>query len=97
MLRPGGYLYCTVAGSQRINQQLDANKQAELEREGALTLGANDAGASYSTQILPSWDIFQTRAQVEKSFGSVFDLLHYTRSSDALDALVLRKPRALLH
>jgi SAM-dependent methyltransferase len=97
VLRPGGYLYCSVAGSYHINRQLDANKQAELEREGALTLGANDEGASYSTQILPSWDVFQTREQVQESFGSVFELLHYTRSSDTLDALVLRKPGALLH
>ena len=60
-----------------------------LAREGSLTLDAADERASYSTQVMGSWDVFQTREQVLKSFGAVFEVKDYRPGT--LDLLALRK------
>ncbi len=41
------------------------------------------------TQLMGSWDVFQTREQVLKSFGAVFEVKDYLPGD--LDLLVLRK------
>lgn len=91
VLRPGGYLLCTVTGSAYVAEQLNAQKQEELSRTGGVVLDANDTGASYSSQVLGSWDIFQTRDEVRRIFSSVFDILEYTKKPFGQDILVLRK------
>jgi len=93
VLRPGGYLLCTVHGDSVINSQLDDQGRAALKRDGKLTLDAKNPQASYSSQVLGSWDVFQTRDQVREVFGAGFELLCYTSHEAAAgqDTLVLRK------
>jgi hypothetical protein len=55
-------------------------------------LNADDPGVSYATKAAGSWDIFQTREEVRRSFGSVFEVLSYNASETAQDTLVLRRP-----
>ena len=91
ILRPGGYFLCTVAGAHHIDIQLSPELQQRLQREGHVTLAPQDAGVSYATKAAGSWDVFQTREEVLDSFGSVFEVLHYSASESAQDNLVLRK------
>jgi SAM-dependent methyltransferase len=92
VLRPGGHLLCTVHG-KAYDDQLSADDHAQLTRDGAVTLDADNQRASYSSQILRSWDVFQTREKVRASFGSVFEILSYPDQpwTNAQDVLVLRK------
>ncbi|MGC2201977.1 MAG: tetratricopeptide repeat protein [Stellaceae bacterium] len=92
ILRPGGYLLCTVLGKNFVNSMLNEQDRARLERDGALTLDRSHPGASYSTQVLGSWDVFQTREQVRAAFGAGFEILCYTATPAAAgqDTLVLR-------
>jgi SAM-dependent methyltransferase len=92
ILRPGGYFLCTVAGAHHIGIQLSAELRERLEREGHVTLNADDPGVSYATKAAGSWDVFQTREEVRRSFGSVFEVLSYNASETAQDTLVLRRP-----
>jgi SAM-dependent methyltransferase len=93
VLRPGGYLLCTVHGDSFVYSQLNEQDRAELERAGALTLDRNHPRASYSTHVLGSWDVFQTREQVRAAVGSGFEILCYTATPAAVnlvqDTLVL--------
>ncbi|MGB5633079.1 MAG: hypothetical protein WBM86_09920, partial [Waterburya sp.] len=58
--------------------------------EGSLTLTSDDSQATYSTRVGGSaWDVFQTRAEVIKVFGSFFQILDYIPGVQ--DFLVLRK------
>jgi SAM-dependent methyltransferase len=91
ILRPGGYFLCTVAGAHHIGIQLSPELKGRLRSEGHVTLGPDDAGVSYATKAARSWDVFQTREEVLRSFGSVFEVLHYSASENAQDNLVLRK------
>ena len=61
------------------------------EGKGHVTLAPEDPGVSYATKAAGSWDVFQTREEVLRSFGSVFEVLHYSASESAQDNLVLRK------
>lgn len=92
VLRPGGILMCTVHG-KAYDDQLSAEDHARLGREGAVTLDADNPRASYSSQVLRSWDVFQTRDEVRASFDSVFEILSYPEQpwANAQDVLVLRK------
>jgi SAM-dependent methyltransferase len=92
VLRPGGILMCTVHG-KAYDDQLSADDHARLSRDGAVTLDADNPRASYSSQVLRSWDVFQTREEVRASFGSVFEILSYPDQpwANAQDVLVLRK------
>ncbi len=83
VLRPGGCLLATVHGDFEINSQLDNGDRAQLRRTGALTLDARNPRASFSSQVLGSWDVFQTREQVRETFGEVFDILCYTTAGTA--------------
>jgi SAM-dependent methyltransferase len=93
VLRPGGYLLCTVLGSWCAHQRLSPQDQAKLARAGALTLDANHPRASYSTQVLGSWDVYQTRDQVREVFGAVFTILGHTDRAVGQDMLALHRPR----
>ena len=88
---PGGYFLCTVAGAHHIGIQLSQELKERLRSEGHVTLGSEDPGVSYATKAAGSWDVFQTREEVLRSFGSVFEVLHYSASESAQDNLVLRK------
>lgn len=92
ILRPGGYFLCTVAGAHHIRIQLSTELRRLLDREGHVTLNADDPGVSYATKAAGSWDVFQTREEVQRSFGSVFEVLSYSASETGQDTLVLRKP-----
>jgi SAM-dependent methyltransferase len=93
LLRPGGYLLCTVHGDSDVNSQLDDQDRAVLKRDGKLTLDAKNPRVSYSSHVLGSWDVFQTRDQVRETFSVGFELLSYTSREAAAgqDTLVLRK------
>jgi hypothetical protein len=76
-----------------VTYQLSAEDRAQLERDGALTFDRNHPRASYSTRLLGSWDVFQTRDQVRAVFGVGFDILCYTSEPavSGQQTLVLRK------
>ena len=93
VLVPGGYLLCTVHGDTYLKSQLNHEDRDRLERAGALTLDSTHPRASYSSQVLGSWDVFQTRDQVTAVFGEGFKILRYTTEPAAAgqDTLVLLK------
>jgi SAM-dependent methyltransferase len=91
ILRPGGYFLCTVAGSYHIEIQLSRELQHRLRNEGGVMLGPEDPGVSYATKEAGSWDVFQTREEVLRVFGSVFEVLDYSAKTSGQDHLVLRK------
>jgi SAM-dependent methyltransferase len=91
ILRPGGYFLCTVAGAHHIRIQLSPELRRQLDREGDVTLNADDPGVSHATKAAGSWDVFQTRKEVGRSFGSVFEVLSYSASDSGQDVLVLRR------
>ena len=92
LLRPGGYLLCTVLG-KRYDHQLNEQDQAKLRQHGAVTLDADNPRASYSSKVLQSWDVFQSRAEVRDTFSAFFELLRYTDEpfANGQDLLILRK------
>jgi ubiquinone/menaquinone biosynthesis C-methylase UbiE len=91
VLRPGGYLLCTTHG-ERFISWLSNEDQLTLQREGNLVLDAKSADAHYSTQVLGSWDIYQSPDEIRKAFGENLELLCYEREAVAgQDALILRK------
>jgi SAM-dependent methyltransferase len=71
VLRPGGYFLCTVHG-QNYAHQLSEQKHAKLAKHGAVTLDADNPRASYSSKVLRSWDVFQSRAEVHDNFSAVY-------------------------
>jgi SAM-dependent methyltransferase len=89
VLRPGGFLLATVLGRHHALQMLDGEDLSVLQKQGNLTLGAASAKASVSTQKIGSWDVFQTRSEVLKSFGAHFRVCDYLYGD--LDLLVLQK------
>jgi SAM-dependent methyltransferase len=93
VLRPQGYLFCTVMGSSYVHE-LTAQDRAKLAQTGALTLDSNHPRAHYSTQVLASWDVYQTREQVREAFGAVFRICDYSNVAVGQDMLVLRRDSA---
>jgi len=91
ILRPGGFLLCDVLGRYHQQRMLGKEDREQLRKQGHFTLTAKDPKASLSTQLIGSWDVFMTRAEVLKAFGSRFQVLDYIPST--LDLLVLQKPR----
>lgn len=89
VLRPGGFLMLSLLGRIHQLKMLNSEDQARLKQQGHLTLNADHPRASYSTQLIGSWDIFQTRGEILRAFGSVFEVLDYTPG--VLDLLLLRK------
>lgn len=89
VLRPGGYLVATVLGRHHQSRMLSTDDQVQLLKQGHLTLDAHDNNASLSTQLIGSWDVFQTRREVIEAFSACFEICDYIPRP--LDVLVLRK------
>jgi SAM-dependent methyltransferase len=91
VIRPGGFLMCTVLGRFHQERMLRKEDRDLLAKQGHFTLDAASAQASLSTRLIGSWDVFQTRAEVLRAFGSVFDVRDYLPAE--LDLLILQKQR----
>ena len=89
VLRPGGILVCNVIGRVLQEKMLEDQDMETLRKQGHLTIDADSPKASVSTQLIGSWDVFQTRNEVLKAFGSCFNVHDYLPRS--LDLLVLEK------
>ena len=91
ILRPGGIFICSVLGNFHTSILLNAEEKQELNQKGSFTLTSEDSQATYSTRVGGSaWDVFQTRSEVIRVFGSFFQILDYIPGGQ--DFLVLRKP-----
>jgi SAM-dependent methyltransferase len=91
ILRTNGYFICSVLGKNHQRLLLDANEANNLAINGNLTLSSEAISASLATKVGGSqWDVFQTRAEVIKNFGSIFQIIDYIPGGQ--DFLVLRKP-----
>jgi len=94
ILRPGGIFLCTVLGERYIESMLSPKDQEILAREGSFELGPDHERVSLSSKKTGQDDVFQTREQVLKSFGSVFTVLDYLeRGAKLQNLLVLRRPK----
>jgi SAM-dependent methyltransferase len=95
VLKPNGFLLCTVVGTSHIDAQLGANGRLIVQEKGEVTLAKDDPGVSLSTQAGGSnFDVFQRRDRVIEVFGSVLRLKDYipsSRSPIGQDLLVLQK------
>ncbi len=90
ILQPGGIFICSVLGQFHVSALLSSEEAKSLQTAGSYTLTSNDAQATYSTRIGGSaWDVFQTRAEIIKVFGSYFQIVDYIPGVQ--DFLVLRK------
>ena len=91
ILRPGGIFICSVLGQFHAALMLNKQEINNLNTTGNYTLTSNHDQATYSTRIGGSaWDVFQTRAEVIRVFGSYFQLVDYIPGVQ--DFLVLHKP-----
>jgi len=92
ILKPGGFLVCTVAGWWLERQLVGEEDREKLKKEGFVQYSSQDSHASLSTQEEGShWDIYQTRREVIRVFGAHFQLRDYL--PDAQDILILQKAR----
>ena len=89
VMRPGGIFLCTVVGRWHIDKQLDAEALRRLESSGAMELVPGEKGLSLSSEETHQNDVFQTRSEVIRVFGTEFTMLDYVRGPQ--DLLVLRK------
>ncbi len=90
ILQPGGIFICSVLGQFHVSALLSPEEAKSLQNAGSYTLTSNNAQATYSTRIGGSaWDVFQTRAEIIKVFGSYFQIVDYIPGVQ--DFLVLRK------
>ena len=95
ILRPGGIFICSVLGQNHASLLLGAEQMQELKTQGSLTLTSDDSQATYSTRVGGSaWDVFQTRAEVIRVFGSFFQIVDYIPGGQ--DFLVLRQPEPMV-
>jgi len=94
VLKPNGFLLCTVVGTSHIDAQLGVNGRRIIQEQGEITLGKDDPGVSLSTHAGGSaYDVFQRRDRVIEVFGSVLRLRDYipsSRSPIGQDLLVLQ-------
>lgn len=94
VLKPNGFLVCTVVGLSHIDAQLGANGRRIIQEKGAVTLGKDDPGVSLSTVAGGSnFDVFQRRDRIIEVFGSVLRLRDYipsSRSPIGQDLLILQ-------
>src|SRR3990167_3534105 len=72
IIRHGGFLLCDIAGRSHQECKLSSEDRDVLKKNGVVVLTANNKGASLSTKIVGSWDIFQSRSNVLKAFRSFF-------------------------
>ncbi len=84
IIRPGGYAILNVLGLRQELLMLDPEDQKKIRKNGHLTLDSRDRKASYATQLVGSWDVFQTRGEVLKAFGSKFHVCDYTQNAIVL-------------
>jgi SAM-dependent methyltransferase len=90
ILRPNGIFICSVLGKNHQRWVLDSQDIIQLRQKGSLTFSPEDKQAAFSTRIGGSrWDVFQTRAEVIRVFGSFFQIIDYIPGGQ--DFLVLRK------
>ena len=91
ILRPGGIFICSVLGQFHASVLLNEKEIQSLNKKGSLTLTSDDSQATYSTKVGGSaWDVFQTRSEVIRVFGSYFQIVDYIPGVQ--DFLVLHKP-----
>ena len=91
VLRPNGIFICSVLGQNHQKLLLDNQELQQLETTGNLILSSENTSASLATKFGGSkWDVFQTRAEVIKNFGSIFQIIDYIPGGQ--DFLVLHKP-----
>lgn len=90
VLRPGGFLICSIAG-WRLQKQFLSKADAEtLRRTGQFESTSADTNVSLATQVGGSgWDVYQTRSEVVRVFGGQFVLRDYVNVGQ--DVLVLQK------
>ena len=95
ILRPGGFLVCTVVGAFNIDAQLGPAGRRLLREKREISLAVDDPGVSLSTKAGGShYDVFQRRDRVIEVFGSVLKLCDYipcTWAPLVQDVLVLQK------
>lgn len=92
VIRPGGMFWCTIIGQRHIDVMLDKDAQQMLEETGVFELDGKDPRSSYSTQLIGSWDVFQTEPVVRREFGRYFEIANYQKNSAGLDVLVMQVP-----
>jgi len=94
ILRPGGIFLCTVLGERYIESMLSPKDQDILAREGYFELGPDHERISLSSKETGQDDVFQTRDEILKVFGSVFNLLdHLERGARLQNLLILQRPK----
>ena len=94
ILRPGGIFLCTVLGDRYIESMLDQKDQVVLAREGSFAMGPEHGRISLSSKKTGQDDVFQTREEILKVFGAVFEVLDYLeRGAKLQNLLVLQRPK----
>jgi hypothetical protein len=74
---------------------LSQKDREHLANVGFFELGPDHEAVSLSSRHTGQDDVFQTRAQVLKSFGAVFDILEYLERGQKLqNLLVLHRPKS---
>jgi hypothetical protein len=69
VLKPNGFLLCTVAGTPHIDAQLGANGRKLIQERREIILGKDDPGVSLSPYAGGSnYDVFQRRDRVIEVF-----------------------------
>jgi SAM-dependent methyltransferase len=92
VLRPGGVLVATVAGRHHARLQLGGEG---LGGEAGVAIGPGDRGISNASRLTGQLDVFQSRAEVMRVFGSSrLELVDYLTSASGQDVLVLRNSDA---
>ena len=90
ILRPGGFLLCTMFGLWYMKLFLNDKAVEQMKRDGFLQYTSNDKEAHLATQAEgPDWDIYQCRSEVIRVFGSELKLLDYIPGHQ--DLLILKK------
>jgi SAM-dependent methyltransferase len=92
VIRPGGIFWCTIIGRHLVDGMLDEDARRRLEETGAFELDGKNSRSSYSTQLIGSWDVFQTEPVVRREFGRYFEIADYHENPAGLDVLVMRVP-----
>lgn len=93
VMRPGGIFICTVLGRMYQQKMLTAAQRDELQKVGHFQLDSTSEQASVSTQIIGSWEVFQTRRENIDCFGAQFEVCDFMPRPNGQDVLLLRKPR----
>lgn len=93
VMRPGGIFVCTVLGKMYQQSMLNQAQRDELQRVGHFQLDSTSEQASVSTQIIGSWEVFQTRRENLEAFGAQFEVCDFVPRPNGQDVLLLRKPR----